>query len=89
MTTKLGHDTTIHVMTKIPEKEETQGKTLRATENLVATRIKGIGNNLSRNKETKSRQLNEEATKNDVLTEGIGSRLPTAKNKTKKVATSN
>ena len=35
------------------------------------------------------RQPNEEAAKNDVVTEDIMSRLPTAKNKTKKVATSN
>ena len=60
-----------------------------STENLVATRIKGIGNNLSCDKETRLRQLNEEATKNDVVTEDIRSRLPTTKNKTKKVATSN
>ena len=56
-------------MTKIPEKEETLGKTHLATENLVATRIKGIGNNLSREKETRSRQLNEEAVNNSVVTE--------------------
>ena len=36
-----------------------------------------------------SRQPNEEAIKNDVVIEGIRSRLLTAKNKTKKVATSN
>ena len=50
--TKLGHDTTIHVMTKIPEEEGTLGKTYVTTENLVAIRIKGIGNNLSCDKET-------------------------------------
>ena len=89
MATKLGHDITIHVATKIPEKEENLGKTHVATKNLVATRIKGIGNNLSRDKETGSRQLNEEAAKNDVVMEDIRSQLPIAKNKTKKVATSN
>ena len=36
-----------------------------------------------------SRQPNEEATKNNVVIEDIRSRLPTAKNKTKKVTTSN
>ena len=36
-----------------------------------------------------SRQPNEEAAKNEVVTEDIGLRLPNAKNKTKKVATSN
>ena len=35
------------------------------------------------------RQPNEEAARNDVVTEDIRSRLPAAKNKTKKVATSN
>ena len=35
------------------------------------------------------RQPNEEDVKNDVVIEYIKSRLPTAKNKTKKVATSN
>ena len=35
------------------------------------------------------RQLNEEAAKNDVVTKDIRLRLPTAKNKTKRVATSN
>ena len=35
-----------------------------------------------------SRQPNEEAAKNDVVTEDIRSRHPNAKNKTKKVATS-
>ena len=69
MVTKLGHDITIHVATKIPEKEETLGKTHVTIENLVTTRIKGIGNNLSRDKETRSLQLNEEAAKNDVVTE--------------------
>ena len=48
-----------------------------------------MGNNLSHYKETGSRQLNKEAAKNDVMTENIRSRLPTTKNKTKKVATSN
>ena len=76
-------------MTRIPEKEETLGKTHVATENLVAIRIKGIGNNLSCDKETRSRQLNEEDAKNDVVKEDIRSRLPTAKNKTMTVATSN
>ena len=76
-------------MTKIPEKEETLGKTHVATENLVATRIKRIGNNLSRNKETGSRQLNEEAVKNSVVTEDNRSRLHIAKNKTKKGVTGN
>ena len=64
-------------------------KTHGVTENLVAKKIKGIGNNLSHDKETGSQQLNEEATKNDVLIEDIRSQLPTAKNKTKKVSTSN
>ena len=36
-----------------------------------------------------SRQPNEEAVNNDVVTEDIRPRLPIAKNKTKKVATSN
>ena len=76
-------------MTKIPTKEETLGKTYVTIENLVATRIKGIGNNLSCDKETGSQQLNEEAAKNDGVKEDIRSRLPTAKNKTKKAATSN
>ena len=89
MATKLGHDIIIHVATKIPEKEETLGKTHVVTENLVATRIKGIGNNLSHDKETGSRQLNEEAAKNDVVTEDIRSRLPISKNTAKKVAISN
>ena len=84
METKLGHDITIPVATKILEKKETLGKTYVATENLVATRIKGIGNNLSRDKETGSRQLNEEVAKNDVVIEDIRSRLPTAKKKKKK-----
>ena len=76
-------------MTKIPEKEETLGKTHVATENLVATRIKGIGNNLSCDKETRSRQLNAEAAKNSVVIEDNRSRLHIAKNKTKKGATGN
>ena len=84
MTTKLGHDITIHIATKILEKKEILGKTYVATESLVATRIKGIGNNLSRDKETGSRQLNEEAVKNDVVTKDIRSRLPSAKKKKKK-----
>ena len=65
---KVSRDKEIQVATKIPEKEETLGKTHVTTENLVETRIKGIGNNLSRDKETKSRQLNEEAAKNSVVT---------------------
>ena len=36
-----------------------------------------------------SRQPNEEAAKNDVVMEDIKSRLPTVKNKTKEVVTSN
>ena len=60
-------------MTKTQEKEETLGKTHVTTENLVTTRIKGIGNNLSRDKETGSRQLNEKTAKNDVVTEDIRS----------------
>ena len=66
---KVSRDKEIHVATKIPEKEETLAKTHVTTENLVATRIKGIGNNLSRDKETGSRQLNEEVAKNNVVTE--------------------
>ena len=68
MKPKVSRDKEIHVATKILEKEETLDKTRDAIENLVATRIKGIGNNLSRDKETGSRQLNEEATKNSVVT---------------------
>ena len=68
MKPKVSHDKEIHVATKIPEKKETLGKTHVATENLVATRIKGIDNNLSRDKETGSRQLNEEGAKNSVVT---------------------
>ena len=70
---KVSHDKEIHVATKIPEKEETLGKTHVAIENLVATRIKGIGNNLSCDKETKLQQPNEEAAKNSVVTEDIRS----------------
>ena len=66
---KVSRDKEIHVATKIPEKEETLGKTHVAIENLVATRIKGIGKNLSGDKETGSQQLNEEAAKNSVVTE--------------------
>ena len=66
---KVSRDKQIHVVTRIPEKEETLGKTHVATENLVATRIKGIGNNLSRDKETGSQQLNEEAAKNNIVIE--------------------
>ena len=65
MATELGHDITIHVATKIAEKEETLGKTHVAIENL--TRDKEIG----------SQQLKEEAAKNDVVTKDIRSRLPT------------
>ena len=43
----VSHDKEIHVMTKIPEKEETLGKTHVATENLVATRIKGMGQQIT------------------------------------------
>ena len=39
----VSRDKEIHVATKIPVKEETLGKTQVATENLVATRIKGMG----------------------------------------------
>ena len=66
---KVSRNKEIHVTTKIPKKEEILGKTHVAIENLVATRIKGIGNNLSHDKETGSRQLNEEATKNSVVIE--------------------
>ena len=63
----------IHVATKILEKEETLGKTHVATRNLVATRIKGMGNKLSRDKETGSRKPNEEAVKNSFVIENTGS----------------
>ena len=66
-----------------------KGKTHVATKNLVVTRIKGMGNDLRRDKETGFRQPNEEATKNSVVIEDIRSRLHIAKNKTKKVVTSN
>ena len=81
---KVSHDKEIQVATKIPKKEETLGKTHVATENLVATRIKGICNNLSRDKETGSRQPNEEAAKNIVMTEDNRSRLHIAKKKKNK-----
>ena len=86
---KVSRDKEIHVATKIQEKEETLGKTHVATKNVVATRIKGIGNNLSRDKETGSRQLNEEVARNSVVTEDNRLRLHIAKNKTKKGATGN
>ena len=89
MKPKVSRDKEIHVATKIPKKEETLGKTHVATENLLATRIKGMGNNLSHDKETGSRQPNEEAAKNSVVTEDIRSQLHITKNNTKKVATSN
>ena len=86
---KVSYDKEIHVATKIPEKEETLGKTHVLTENLVGTRIKGIGNNLIRDKETESRQLNEEAVKNNFVTKDNRSRLHISKNKTKKGVTGN
>ena len=86
---KVSRDKEIHVARKIPEKEETLGKTHVATESLVATRIKGIGNNLSRDKEIGSRQLNEEDGKKSVVTKDNRSRLHIAKNKIKKGATGN
>ena len=79
----------IHVATKIPKKEETLGKTHVTIENLVATRIKGMGNNLSHDKETRSRQPNEEAVKSSAVTEDIRSRLHITKNKKKNGATNN
>ena len=48
-----------------------------------------MGNNLSHDEETRSRQQNEKAVKNSVVTEDTRSRLHIAKNKTKDVATSN
>ena len=83
MKPKVSRNKEIHVTTKIPEKEETLGKTHVATKNLVATRTKGMGNKLSHDKETKSRQPNEEAVKNNVVTEDTRSRLHIAKNKTR------
>ena len=80
---KVIRDKEIHVATKIPEKEETLGKTHVATENLVATRIKGMGNNLSRDKETGSRKPNEEAAKNSVVIEDIRLQLHIAKKQNK------
>ena len=65
---KVSRDKEIHVATRIPDKEETLGKTHVSTENLVATRIKGMGNKSSRDKETGSRQPNEKAAKNNVAT---------------------
>ena len=73
MTPKVSRDKEIHVMTRIPEKEETLGKTYVATKNLDATRIKGMGNKLSRDKETGSKQPNEEDAKNNVVTKDIRS----------------
>ena len=89
MKPKVSRDLEIHDTTRIPEKEETLSKTHVATENLVATRIKGMGNKLSHDKETDSRQPNEEATRNSVITEDIRLQLHIAKNKTKNVAASN
>ena len=82
---KVSHDKEINVPTKIPEKEEILGKTHVATENLVSTRIKGIGNNFSRDKETGSRQLNEKAAKNSVVIEDNRSQLHISKTKQRRV----
>ena len=79
MKPKVSRDKEIHVATKILEKEETLGKTHVAVKNLVATRIKGMGNNLSCDKETGSRKPNEEAVKKNVVIENTRSRLHIAK----------
>ena len=68
---QVSRDKEIHVATMIPEKEETLGKTHVAIENLVATRIKGMGNKLSHDKETGLQQPKEEAVKNNVVTEDV------------------
>ena len=70
---KVSRDKEIHVVTRILEKEDTIGKTHVAIENLVTTRIKGMSNKLSRDKETGSRQPNEKAAKNSVVIEDIRS----------------
>ena len=83
MKPKVSRDKEIHVATRIPEKEETLGKTHVATENLVAIRNKGMGKKLSHDKETGSRQPNEEDAKNNVVTEDIRWRLHIAKKQNK------
>ena len=86
---KVSRDKKIKVATKILEKEETLGKTYVEIENLVTTRIKGIGNNLSHDIETGWQQLYEEVGKNSVVIEDNRSQLHIAKNKTKKGVTGN
>ena len=83
MKPKVSRDKEIHVATRIPEKEETLGKTHVATENWVSIRNKGMGNKLSHDKETGSRQPNEEDVKNSVVTEDIRLRLHIAKKQNK------